>query len=152
MPSLAYARPAAPAAAGHSSGRFTTPLDEEILDSVLDCGRISPIIPRCDEYESVVSGRFGAPDSRVRVLVLGGICYGFRDFGFVEQREVPVLQIDEAQGQIGAILAGRVTGIDGLSDEVGDLGFCARSARTANDDTDSLCDFQPHDVEVKTLF
>ncbi len=76
-------------AVADDEGGLAAPLVEEVVDGVLDGGRVAPVVLREDEDEGGVAGDFDAPGAGVRVLVggWGGELGG--DVGFVEEGEVP---------------------------------------------------------------
>ena len=113
-------------AVADNHGRLAVPLVEEVVDGVLDAGRVAPIVLRGDEHEGGMGGDFGGPALGVamRVLVrrvdLGG------DSGLVEEGEVPLGEVDEGEGDCCVGL------LEGLVNEVADLKAGSRDALAAD--------------------
>ena len=121
------------ASVAHNHGRLALPLVVEVVDGVLDSGRVSPVVLRCDENECVVALDLHAPGTGVSMVVFSVVEDLGRNIGFVVEREIPILKIDDVQRRLDT--AGSYDGcrLDGLDDEVCDLGAGARLSGAADD-------------------
>lgn len=108
---------------------------EEVIDGILEGGRVSPVVLGRDKDESGMFLDLEAPSASVRVGVLGMVGHLRGDGGFVEEGEVPACEVDEMEvgrrGDEGIV----VVVLDGFDYEGSDLGADAGLAGGADNDT-----------------
>lgn len=76
---------------------FALPLVVQVVNGVLDDGRVSPVVLRDNEDECVVAEYFLGPGAGVCVVVLGGVVDLGGDIRLVEHGEVPFCEIDKGE-------------------------------------------------------
>ena len=108
---------------------------EEVIDSILEGGRVSPVVLGRDKDESGMFLDLKAPGAGVGVGVLGMVGHLRGDDGFVKKGKVPACEVDEMEvGRRGdeRII---VVVLDGFDYEGSDLGADAWLAGGADNDT-----------------
>lgn len=107
-------------------GGLPAPLVEQVVDGVLDGGRVAPVVLGQDEDEGGVLLDLAAPGARVRLAVVGGVGDLGGDGGFVEEGEVPGGQVDEVEfggrGWVGGVGGGGGGGVGWGFNGFGDKG------------------------------
>lgn len=84
------------AIANNHSG-LPVPFMEQVVDGILDHGRISPIVLRQDKDERGVFLDLQAPGAGMRLAVLGTTVDLRGNVRLVEEREVPCSQVDQVE-------------------------------------------------------
>ena len=108
---------------------------EEVVDGILDGGRVSPVVLGRDKDESGMFLDLEAPGTGVGLDVLGMVGHMRGDGGFVEEGEVPACEVDERQVGRRSDEEIVVVVLDGFDYEGSDLGAGAWLAGGADNDT-----------------
>jgi len=126
-----------PAVADHQAG-LALPLVEQVVDGVLEAGRIPPVVLRGDEDERVARCDLRRPLPRVGVRVLRRAGDQRRQLRLVVQRQVPIAEVDYRHADCG------VDVLDGLHHELCDLSACSGGALAADDYANFVCSGAGH--------